>query len=78
MAHILDHTQSQELEVISSIIDANRIICDRLLQGLNKGKSKIQRAGAKGLSADEVLRCAIVKIFFGFTYEKLAFHIVDS
>jgi IS5 family transposase len=78
MAHILDHPQSQELEVISSIIDANPIICIRLLQDLNSGKSEAQRAGAKGMSADQVLRCAIVKILFGFSYDELAFHIVDS
>ena len=30
------------------------------------------------MSADQVLRCAIVRILFGFTYEELAFHIVDS
>jgi len=78
MAHILDHPQSQELEVISSIIDENSIICRRVLQDLNRGKSESQRAGAKGMSADQVLRCVVVKILFGFTYEELAFHIVDS
>lgn len=78
MAHILDHPQSQELEVISSIIDENPIICRRVLQDLNRGKSESQRAGAKGMSADQVLRCVVVKILFGFTYEELAFHIVDS
>ena len=30
------------------------------------------------MSADQVLRAAIVKILFGFTYLDLAFHIVDS
>ena len=78
MAHILDHPQSQELEVISSIIDENSIICRRVLQDLNRGKSESQRAGAKGMSAEQVLRCVVVKILFGFTYEELAFHIVDS
>ena len=78
IAHILDHPQSQELEVISSIIDENSIICRRILQDLNRGKSESQRAGAKGMSSDQVLRCVVVKILFGFTYEELAFHIVDS
>jgi hypothetical protein len=35
MAHILDHPQSQELEVISGIIDANSTICQYILQDLN-------------------------------------------
>ena len=78
MAHILDHPQSQELEVISGIIDANSTICQYILQDLNTGKSEAQRAGAKGMSADQVLRCVIVKTLFGFSYEELAFHIVDS
>jgi IS5 family transposase len=30
------------------------------------------------MSADQVLRCAIVKNLFGFTYKELAFHLVDS
>jgi IS5 family transposase len=78
MSHILDHSQSRELEVISGIIDATPTICEHILQDLNKGKSETQRAGAKGMSAEQVLRCVIVKILFGFTYEDLAFHIVDS
>jgi IS5 family transposase len=78
MAHILDHSQSKELEVISGIIDASSTICEHILQDLNRGKSEAQRAGAKGMSAEQVLRCVVVKILFGFTYEELAFHIVDS
>lgn len=78
MAHILDHPQSQELEVISGIIDENPTICDHILQDLNSGKSEAKRAGAKGMSADQVLRSLVVKILFDLTYEELAFHIVDS
>lgn len=78
MAHIKDHAQSQELEMISRMIDDNAIICSYILQDLNKGKVKSQRSGAKGMSADQVLRCAIVKTLFEFSYEELAFHIVDS
>ncbi len=78
MSQITDHTQSKELEAISNIIDANPTICDRVLQDLNKGKNVAHRQGANGMSADQVLRSAIVKILFGFTYEQLAFHLVDS
>jgi len=78
MAHIVDHPQGQELEVISNIIDANSTICQYILQDLSVGKPKAQRAGAKGMSADQLLRCSIVKTLFGFSYEELAFHIVDS
>jgi IS5 family transposase len=78
MAHIMDHPQSQELEAISAIIDANPTICTHVLQDLSRGKIPAQRAGANGMSADQVLRCAVVKVLFSFTYEQLAFHIVDS
>jgi IS5 family transposase len=78
MSKITDHAQSKELEVISNIIDTNSTICERVLQDLNKGKNIAHRKGANGMSADQVLRSAIVKILFGFSYEQLAFHLVDS
>ena len=78
MSHIMNHAQSQELEMISRIIDNNSTICGYILQDLNKGKVVSRRSGAKGMSADQVLRCTIAKILFAFTYEELAFHIVDS
>jgi IS5 family transposase len=78
MSHIKDHPQNQELEMISQIIDDNPIISSYILQDLNAGKVLAQRAGAKGMSADQVLRCAIVKTLFEFSYEELSFHIVDS
>lgn len=78
MAHIMNHAQCQELEAISAIIDAQPTICETILQDLNKGKAPLRQAGANGMSADQVVRCAIVKVLYGFTYEELAFHIVDS
>jgi transposase, IS5 family len=78
MAHIMNHPQSQELETISAIMDAKPTIYERILQDLNGGKAPVRRSGANGMSAEQVLRCAIVKILFSFTYEELAFHIVDS
>jgi len=78
MPQITDHAQSKELQVISTIINATPTICGRVLQDLNGGKNISHRQGANGMSADQVLRSAIVKILFGFTYEQLAFHLVDS
>ena len=78
MPQIKDHSQCKELEIISSIIDATPIICERILQDLNRGKALAYRKGASGMSADQVLRSAIVRILFNFTYEELAFHLVDS
>lgn len=68
MRQIKDHSQCQELEAISKLIDANPTICDYVLQDLSRGKRPAQRQGANGMSADQVLRCAIAKTLFGFTY----------
>lgn len=78
MSPVSDHQQSKELETISNIIKINPIMCDRVLQDLNRGKLVASRLGADGMTAEQVLRCAIVKNLFGFSYKDLAFHIVDS
>jgi len=78
MPRIKNHAQSKELEIISNIIDANSTIYERVLQDLNNGKNVTHRKGANGMSAEQVLRCAIVKVLFNFTYQELAFHLVDS
>jgi len=73
-----DHPQARELEAISNIIDNTPTICDYVLQDLNRGKIIKRRTGARGMSADQILRAAIVMRLFEFTYEELAFHISDS
>jgi IS5 family transposase len=73
-----NHIQERELEVISNIIDSTPTICEHVMQDLNKGKIIKRRTGARGMSADQVLRAAIVMRIFEFTYEELAFHISDS
>lgn len=74
----LDHPQAQELEAISKVIRSKPTMCEHVLQDLSKNRSTTAASGAHGMSADQVLRAAIVKILFGFTYVDLAFHIVDS
>jgi IS5 family transposase len=73
-----DHPQARELETISNIIDNAPNICGYVLQDLNRGKIIKRRTGARGMSADQILRAAIVMRLFEFTYEQLAFHISDS
>jgi IS5 family transposase len=72
------HPQQRELEAISTIIDNTPTICGYVLQDLNKGRIIKRRTGARGMSADQVLRAAIVMRLFDFTYKQLAFHISDS
>ena len=78
MEPAVDHPRAAELEAINRILDDNSIISELVLQDLCKGKRRRRRSGAKGMTAEQVLRAGIVKQMFGFTYEELAFHIVDS
>ena len=75
---VSSHPQDRELETISLLIDNTPTICDYVLQDLNKGKAKKHNTGAQGMSADQVLRAAVVMHLYSFTYEQLAFHIYDS
>ncbi len=78
MPPTIDHPQARELETISRIIDENSTICDYVMQDLCKGRSVAKRSGANGMTAEQVLCAAIVKMLYGFTYQQLAFHMVDS
>ena len=70
------HQLGEELREISKILDENPQISELLLLDLcDKVSSK---RGAPGLSADQVLRCALLKQTHQFSYERLAFHLSDS
>jgi transposase, IS5 family len=73
----IDHPQAEELNAISCILDRNPIIYDLAMQDLSSG-SKKSKAGAKGMTAEQVVRAAIVKQMFEFSYKDLAFHLIDS
>ena len=73
----IDHPQAEELNAISCILDKNPIIYDLAMQDLFS-KSKKSKAGAKGMTAEQVVRAAIIKQMFEFSYKDLAFHLIDS
>jgi len=73
----IDHPQVEELSAISRILDSNPIIYDLVMQDLSPKPIK-SKAGAKGMSAEQVIRAAIVKQMFEFSYKDLAFHLMDS
>jgi len=73
-----NHDQAKELEVIDAILNKNPTICDLVYQDLCAKRSTNTRSGARGMSAEQVLRAAILKALFGFTYKELAFHLIDS
>jgi len=72
------HPQEMELEIISLLIDSTPTICDYVFQDLNEGKVRKRNTGAEGMSAEQVLRTAIVMRLYDFTYKELSFHISDS
>jgi hypothetical protein len=73
----IDHPQAEELNAISCILDRNPIIYDLAMQDLSCSVKK-SKAGAKGMTAEQVVRAAIVKQMFEFSYKDLAFHLIDS
>jgi len=73
----IDHFHAVEMEAISWILDASPIINKLALQDLIKNK-KVMKSGANGMTAEQVIRAAIIKQMRGFSYEKLAFHLADS
>ena len=62
----IDHPQAKELESISHILDGKPIICEHVMQDLCKDRPTSTRKGARGMTAEQVLRAAIVKMLFGF------------
>jgi IS5 family transposase len=71
------HPKARELETISKILDQNPIIYQMSLQDLSKSVSDTG-SGANGMTAEQVIRAAIIKQMEGYSYQELAFHIIDS
>jgi IS5 family transposase len=66
----------KELEGMSSILDANPNLLELVYQDLIK--TSRADTGRQGLTAEQVLRCAVLKQYRQLTYEELAFHLEDS
>ena len=77
MIKSIDHPHSEDLKGISQILDAHPIINEMVLQDLTRNVAN-RDTGAQGMTAEQVLRAAIIKQMEGFSYEDLAFHLLDS
>jgi len=73
----VDHPHAMELELISRILDDIPTINELAWQGLTQNVENFG-TGAEGMSAEQVVRCAIVKQMEDYSYDELAFHIIDS
>lgn len=66
----------KELEQISQVLDATPTVLDLVFQDLIT--THRPDTGRKGMTAEQALRCAILKQYRELTYEELAFHLEDS
>lgn len=66
----------KELEQMSLILDANPEILDLAFADLSKGRRT--DTGRNGMTAEQVLRCAILKQGRELTYDDLEYYLADS
>lgn len=75
--HIIPRSKiGQELKEMSDILDANPAAVDLVFADLSQG-SRLD-TGREGLTAEQVLRCAVLKQGHNLTYEEMEFHLSDS
>jgi transposase, IS5 family len=78
LASTNSHPRAAELVAMSAALDANAFILRRVHADLLRQREADARQGREGMAAEQVVRAALVKQMFGFSYEQLAFHLSDS
>ena len=74
-----DHPKAKELSKISEILHANLSIYGFVLQDVGVlPSSENDVGGAEGMTAEQIVRAAIVKQMEGYSYRELEFHLQDS
>jgi len=76
MTPALPHEHARELEAIDQILISNPGIAKLVWKDLHGDQTRGR--GRPGISAEQVLRAALIKQMNGFSYEELAFHLADS
>lgn len=72
----IDHEHARELAGIGALLDSAPEVLRLVDRDLREGRQA--EVGRPGMTADQVLRALIVKQLNGYSYEELAFHLVDS
>jgi IS5 family transposase len=72
------HPRASELLEMSRVLDATTLPLDAIRRDLTGGRKVSVKKGREGLSAEQVLRAALVKQMFDVSYDELAFHLEDS
>ena len=70
------HEIGCELKAISQWLDGQRLLVGLVANDLRR--RGLQETGRRGLPAEAVLRCALLKQDRQLSYEELAFHLEDS
>ncbi|MGK0171971.1 MAG: IS5 family transposase [Gammaproteobacteria bacterium] len=71
-----EHALGQELRTMSQWLDAHREVLSWVLSDLHG--VEVNATSRRGLSAESVLRCALLKQHRQLSYEELAFYLCDS
>jgi len=74
--HMARNQIARELRQISHVLDANPKVLELAFRDLVR--SSQPTTGREGMTAEQVLRAAILKQYRQLTYEELAFHMEDS
>lgn len=73
-----DHARAAELCAMSAALDANLAVLQRVKHDLLRVRKADAKQGREGMTAEQVVRSAIVKQMFSFSYDELAYHLSDS
>jgi transposase, IS5 family len=72
------HPRAAELCEMSAALDANLGVLGRVHADLLRVRKADAKHGREGMTAEQVVRAALVKQMFGTSYEELSFHLGDS
>jgi transposase, IS5 family len=70
------HEIGRELKAMSEWLDGHRALLGLVAEDLRR--DGVRATGRRGLPAEAVLRCALLKQYRQLSYEELAFHLEDS
>lgn len=74
-----DHPKTKELMTISKILDKSPIIGDLVLRDIGSSfQNSDSKNGVCGMTAEQILRAAIIKQIESCSYRRLEFHLADS
>ena len=70
------HELGRELKAMSDLLDDHRELCGWVAAELRR--HGLKPTGRKGLPAETVLRCGVLKQHRQLSYQELAFYLTDS